>query len=44
MYNRALNPVIAGLVSGLLSLPVVAAELDWGVDNHRRSSPITRPG
>ena len=31
MGNHALHRVIAGLVSGLLALPVVATELDWGV-------------
>jgi hypothetical protein len=32
MYNRVLNPVFAGLVSGLLSLPVFSADLDWGIE------------
>ena len=32
MCNRVLNPVVVGLVSGLLSLPVFSADLDWGVE------------
>ncbi len=33
MYNRVLNPIIAGLASGLLSLPAFSADLDWSIES-----------
>ncbi|MFZ1625000.1 MAG: hypothetical protein WAU48_09510 [Gammaproteobacteria bacterium] len=32
MYNRLLTSFVAGSVSGLLSLSVFAADLDWGIE------------